>query len=140
MGKSAGRIAKAAVKTVANTSTLGLYGAATSKEGNFLENAAKSFGGAVSGLTMGQAYAKEGSKILADATGATAAQEGLQQSLAQSQAEARRQALMSDALARDSGGELARVSINTGRNRKAGGSSATGISGTSASQGTGVQS
>lgn len=75
---------------------------------------------------------------LADLTGATAAQEQLQMQAELSRREARRQALLSDALARSEGGEGARV-ITGGRRKRTSGSAATGISGASGSRGTGVQ-
>lgn len=76
---------------------------------------------------------------VADITGATAAKEGLEAQIAQSQAEARRQALLSDELARSAGGEATKVTLNTRRSRLGINQSATGISGSGSSRGTGVQ-
>lgn len=83
---------------------------------------------------------KAGVGGVADITGATAAQQGLNAQIEQGRADARRQALISDELARNEGGEGARVSLNTGRNRRLYNQSATGISGAGSSKGTGVQS
>lgn len=74
----------------------------------------------------------------AEWTGAKAAQEQLQMQAEMSRRESRRQALLSDALARSEGGEGARV-ITGGRRKKTSGQASTGISGASGSRGTGVQ-
>lgn len=77
-------------------------------------------------------------QAVADLSGATAAQEQLDQQAEMSRREARRQALTSDAMARAEGREGARV-VTGGRKKKNRGASATGVSGTSGSRGTGVQ-
>lgn len=80
---------------------------------------------------------------LAEVSGAQAAQDQLNAQIEVSKEEARRNALISDEIARNSGEDSARVSLNSNRNRKKGsasGSSATGISGTSSSSSTGIQS
>jgi len=130
---------KQAAKSVANVATVGLYNAATTKGGNFFENAATGFVGGVTGYDTAKAGVASTSKLLADMTGATAATEGLQAQIAQSASESRRQALLSDEMAKAAGGEGARVSLNTGRRRLGMNQAATGISGSASSKGTGVQ-
>lgn len=72
-------------------------------------------------------------------TGVTAMQEKLQQEAELSAAEARRRALISDAMARNQGGEDAKITLNSQRNRRKGNASATGIAGMDTSVKTGVQ-
>lgn len=140
MGGSAGNVLKSTAKSLANTATLGVYGAATTNKGNFLENAAGSFAGGVTGFDTAKVGVQETGKILADITGATAANANLAQQAEQARQEARRQAILSDALARNEGDTTTRVSLNTGRNRRSLVQNSTGVSGASSSKGTGVQS
>lgn len=72
-------------------------------------------------------------------TGVTAMQEKLQQEAELSASEARRRALISDAMARNQGGEDAKITLNSQRNRRKGNVSATGIAGMDTSVKTGVQ-
>lgn len=74
-----------------------------------------------------------------EVTGVTAMQERLQQEAELSASEARRRALISDAMARNQGGEDAKITLNSQRNRRKGNASATGIAGMDTSVKTGVQ-
>lgn len=74
-----------------------------------------------------------------EVTGVTAMQEKLQQEAELSASEARRRALISDAMARNQGGEDAKITLNSQRNRRKGNVSATGIAGMDTSIKTGVQ-
>lgn len=103
--------------------------------GAFLEEGAK-FG---TGITTVKGTMGGLSQAIADVSGATALKEQLDQQMALSRDEARRQALLSDELSRSAGGEGARVSLNTRRNRLGMNQSATGITGAASSRGTGVQ-
>ena len=94
---------------------------------------------ASSGITAFKSTVGGGSQAIADVSGATALKEQLDQQMSLSREESRRQALLSDELARSAGGEGARVSLNTRRNRLGMNQSATGITGASSSRGTGVQ-
>jgi hypothetical protein len=77
---------------------------------------------------------------IADISGAKAAQDQLNMQNQLAQQEARRQALLSDAMARESGGEGADVRLGSrSRRRRGAGSISTGISGTGSSRQTGVQ-
>lgn len=94
---------------------------------------------ASSGITAFKSTVGGASQAIADVSGATALKEQLDQQMSLSREESRRQALLSDELARSAGGEGARVSLNTRRNRLGMNQSATGITGASSSRGTGVQ-
>lgn len=139
MGGSAGKTLKKSgdrfVKSVGNIGE-GVFAGDFSKVAKNTGYATEEWVKGFSGLT----FAKAGVGAVADMTGATAAQRGLENQIEQSKQEARRQALLSDALSREEGADGARISLNTGKNRRNGGSSATGISGASNSNGTGVQS
>lgn len=139
MGKKVGKIVKAVVKSAASVATLGLSDA-VGKDGNFLKNMATGYAGAVTGYDKAKTTTEVVGSVVGDLTGATAAQEQLNQQVTQSKADSRRQALLSDAMAQNEGGESARVSLNTAKNRRKAGSSATGISGASSSNTTGIQS
>lgn len=95
--------------------------------------------GAGTGATSVIEGVKLGGAAIADVTGVTAMQERLQQEAELSAAEARRRALISDAMARNQGGEDAKITLNSQRNRRKGNVSATGIAGMDTSVKTGVQ-
>lgn len=135
--KSIVNTAKSAVKNtvniVKNTAEGDIGSAFKSATG-----AVKDVAGVTTGFGGAKGAAADVQKGLADLTGATAAQEQLQMQAELSRRESRRQALLSDALARSEGGEGARV-ITGGRRKKTSGAASTGISGASGSRGTGVQ-
>lgn len=118
-----------AINTVASsTMTMGLSTFNPNNEQSFL---ADGFKGAVQGLREG----------IGDITGANAMRKAQMDEISRQEAEARRQALLSDAMAREAGGDPTRISLNTGK-RRAGSQSGggTGIGGTGTSRDTGIQS
>lgn len=129
-------------KTVKSTANI----VKNTAKGDF-DEALKSAGRAVdsgfrtaTGVEATKGAIKDTTKFIADATGATAAQEQLEMQAAMSRREARRQALLSDALARNQGGDSARIITGSRNNKRGGRSSSSGKSGTQSSRGTGVQS
>lgn len=139
MGGSAGAVIKKSVdRTVKSVGNIG-EGVLAGDVSKVVKNTGYVTEEFIKGYT-GLTFVKAGLGAVADATGATAAQKGLENQIEMSKQETRRQALLSDALAREQGADSAQVSLNTGKNRRNAGSSATGISGTSSSNGTGVQS
>lgn len=78
---------------------------------------------------------------IGDVTGANALRKQQMDEASRQEAEARRQALLSDAMAREANGDPTRISLNTGKKRagsQSGGG--TGIGGTGNSRDTGIQS
>lgn len=139
MGGSAKKWVEQATEDVLNVSTAGVYGAATADKGNFLDNMGKSFSGAVTGQ-LGATALKGTTNIVNDVTGVTAMQQKLDQEAEMSRQEARRRALLSDAMARAEGADNAKITLNTARRAKRAGGSGTGVAGMDTAQGTGVQS
>lgn len=130
-------------KTVKSTANI----VKNTAKGDF-DEALKSTGRAVdvgfrtaTGIEATKGSIQDTTKFLADATGATAAQEQLDQQAAMARREARRQALLSDAMARNAGGDSARIITGRrGSSNSRGGQSTSSKSGTQTSARTGVQS
>lgn len=115
-------------KAINSTSTLGVLSAFNPNSQTFQ---ADIFKGVVQGLREG----------VGEITGANAMRKAQMDEISRQEAEARRQALLSDAMAREAGGDPTRISLNTGK-RRAGSQSGggTGIGGTGTSRDTGIQS
>jgi hypothetical protein len=77
---------------------------------------------------------------LGEITGANALRKQAMDQASRAEAEARRQADMSDAMARSAGGDPANIFLGTSRRKRGGAGGAGGSSGAQNSQGTGVQS
>lgn len=134
--KSVKKAVSSAADIVTNTAK-GDFSEALDSTGDFF----KSSLAATTGYSGAKGAIKDTTEFLADATGATAAQKQLEQQAELSKREARRQALLSDAMARNQGGDAARVITGgRGKNNRSGGRSTSGKSGTQTSGRTGVQS
>lgn len=139
MGGSVKQFAKSTFEDTMNISTGGMYGA-VSQKGNFLENMGKNFTQSLTDSVTGKEMIKGATNILNDVTGVTAMQQKLDQEAEMSRQEARRRALLSDAMARAEGADNAKITLNTARRAKRAGGSGTGVAGMDTAQGTGVQS
>jgi hypothetical protein len=92
------------------------------------------------GLDTAKSIGKEVQRGIADISGAKAAQDQLNMQNQLAKQEARRQALLSDAMAREAGGEGADVRLGRDASkRRKNFSSSTGIAGAGSSRQTGVQ-
>jgi hypothetical protein len=99
--------------------------------------------GGIGGEFGSIAMLKEGARLtgegLGEITGSNALRKQAMDQAAQAEAETKRQADLSDAMARNAGGDPANIFLGTSRRKRTGGGSS-GSAGTQNSQGTGVQS